>query len=959
MKNKALLSLAVALLVFALPSFAQVALKTGSIYGKIADDKGVPLPGVGITLESDRIPAQTATAGPSGGFRYANLPPGEYSIQFALDGYTELRQENIQVSVGAQVQLEITLKASLSEEFTVSAETPVVDTSKTGNRENFDRKYLDGVPSARDPWSIIDQTTGIDSDRYNVAGSESGLQSYMLARGDGFWNNIYNYDGVNITDPGPGDIGGSPTYYDFNAFEEMSISTGGSDVSVQTGGVVINIVTRRGGNRWAANGSFYFANQSLQADNTPQELKDMGAMSNRLDELNDYGFDIGGPVVKDRLFAWGAFHKNDIGIFTIQNLPSQARFTEYNFKANMNWNRTNESQFGYFNSEKARHAVGEPTQAPEALSDQRLFPRIWTGQHTWITNENTIVTGRYGYVDENVWWVPAGGMDRPMIYLAAIPRYESTFYVNNPVDRSSHDLTVDVNHYRDRMLGGDHEFKFGFEYRTSSLHSFTSYGNGVLIYESTQTIPEGPLISGYVYAHQPADARVKSDRASFYAADTYRKNRLTLNLGVRFDSATGRNEASAIPGVPGFEQYVDPFNFPGNDPGIRFNDWSPRIGATYDLTGDGKTVVRGSFARYYDSWLLQQIHVNPTYGGSGVYFSYTNRNGDRTITPDELTSGPNYLGSLGPGGFNLEEYLAKFQIDPDLTNEYNNEYIAGFERQVGKDVSVAVQYTHRSYHNWWTVVPAGITPADYLPAANFTASTVFGDFNVPFYNLPTDFWERTFVTRNLDGYVQTYDGVDITARKRMSRDFMLNAGLTLQRQKGHFNSPDAAGFTIDSGIGIYGSVYPFDPGQAAMLDNQPYGYAGGRVGVYPYSEWHFRISGVYQLPRDFSVGAFARYRQGYPFVLFARADESDSYRLILVEPFASRRYDNVFTLDLQAEKGFDFKGHGRFSLTAALLNATNANTVLRRNLEVTAASLNNIEEVISPRALRIGARYSY
>src|SRR5262245_65093493 len=161
MKTKWFLLMAVALLVvaFTFPVSAQVATKTGSIYGKVLDDKGAPLPGVGVTLESTEIPPQTATSGASGGFRFANLPPGTYSVNFAIEGFTEVRQEEVRVSTGSQVQLEITLKPSLSEEFTIIGETPVVDTKKTGNVQGFSREYLEDVPSARDPWVIIDQAT--------------------------------------------------------------------------------------------------------------------------------------------------------------------------------------------------------------------------------------------------------------------------------------------------------------------------------------------------------------------------------------------------------------------------------------------------------------------------------------------------------------------------------------------------------------------------------------------------------------------------------------------------------------------------------------------------------------------------------------------------------------------------------------------------------------------------------
>src|SRR5262245_65913286 len=159
MRNKLLLALVVGILAFTIPAFAQVSTKTGSVYGKVIDDKGAPLPGVSVTLESSAIPPQTAATGPSGGFRFAALPPATYSVNFSIEGFTEVRQEEVRVMTGSQVQLEITLKPSLSEEFTIIGETPVVDTKKTGNVQGFSREYLEDVPSARDPWVIIDQAT--------------------------------------------------------------------------------------------------------------------------------------------------------------------------------------------------------------------------------------------------------------------------------------------------------------------------------------------------------------------------------------------------------------------------------------------------------------------------------------------------------------------------------------------------------------------------------------------------------------------------------------------------------------------------------------------------------------------------------------------------------------------------------------------------------------------------------
>jgi hypothetical protein len=973
MKRTQFLVLAALMLAFTIPVFGQVATKTGSIYGKVIDDKGAPLPGVQITLESSEIPTQSAQSGASGGFRFANLPPGTYSVNFSIEGFTEVRQEEVRVSTGTQVQLEIRMRPSLTEEFTVIGDTPVVDTRKTGASDTFSRDYLEDVPSARDPWTIIDQTTGVDSDRYNVAGSESGQQASFIARGGSDDNTVWNYDGVNATDPGA--LGASPTYFDFDAFEELQISTGGNDASAPTGGVVVNIVTKRAGNRWEGNASYFYAGDSLQGDNTPDELAAIGAKSNRLDEVKDYGFDIGGPIIKDKLFAWGAYRKNEIGLITVANLPDFTELEDFNFKANMNWASAHESQFGYFKGDKTktgRAAVSVAIQAPETLWNQggteTITPGIWTGQHTWIPNDHTIVSGRYGYIGLGFFLEPVGGKDIPMVYLARVPRWEETIFYVKPIDRPSHDFVVDTNYFKENVLGGDHEFKFGFEYKRSNLHTFSSYGNGVFIRDTGQTAAGGPFVSGSVFAIHYIDGKVRLDRTSFYATDTYRKDRLTLNLGLRFDQQTGQNLASTIPAVPGFEDIVDQFDFAGNDPDVTFNDFSPRIGATYDLTGDGKTILRGNFARYFDTYAplyLQQ--QNPTYIANGALFSFENRNGDREITRDELVGDPIYFGGLNGPAFDLNAFLASRQIDPDFKNSNSWEYLAGIEHQFGSDVAVSVTYTHRDYRDTAVIIPANASASDWALTNTFTAETVLGNFSVPLYTFQgVD--NGVSILTNVEDYKTTYNGVDIAMRKRMSNNFLLNAGLTLQRQEASYDSPNATGFYIGDG-GLSGIVFPYDQTNLQFLDGQPYAFApggSGKSGVYPYSEWQFKLSGVYQFPWDISAGAFMRYQQGYPMVLFA-AVEDFSYlpslgqdtRLIMVEPFGSRRFDNIFTLDLQFEKGFDFGNYGRLAVSANIFNLTNTNDVIRRTRTVTSVNLNRIDELISPRALRLGVRYSF
>jgi hypothetical protein len=968
-----MLLLAAILLAIAAPVMAQVATKTGSIYGKVIDDKGAPLPGVTITLESDVIPAQVATAGPSGGFRFANLPPGIYAVNLSIEGFTEIRQEEVRVSTGSQVQLEITMRPSLAEEFTVIGETPIVDSKKTGQADTFNRDYLEDVPGGRDPWVIIDQTTSIDVDRYNVAGSESGQQAGFVARGGSEDNTVWNYDGVNVTDPAA--LGASPSYFDFDAFEELQISTGGNDPSIPTGGVAVNIVTKRAGNKWEGGASFFFVNESLQGTNTPDELKARIEKSNRIDEIKEYGVDIGGPLLRDKLFVWGAYRKNEIGLITSTNLSDFTELEIFNSKGNISWNPSHESQLAYNNDSKnkvGRVFQGVAVQAPETLWTQsgskEILQGIWTAQHTWIPNDRTILTARYGYNGNGFSLIPDGGKDIPMIYLANVPRWEDTNVYVSPIDRPGKDFSTDLNYFRENVVGGDHEFRFGFEYKTDTVHTFSSYGNGVFVIDFYQDQARGALTSGSVQATHYVDGKVSIDRTSFYLTDTYRRDRLTLNLGFRFDHQTGQNEESSIPGVPGYESFVGPLEFPGNDPGVDFSNFSPRLGATYDVSGDGKTLIRGNFARYYDVFSPAYLtHVNPTFIANGASFDYVNANGDRVITPDEIVSAPSYFGGLNGPIFDLDAFLQTRRIDDNFHNSNSFEYLVGFERQVMTDLSIGVTYTHRDYRDTTAILPVGISSADFVQSGVFEQTTPIGSFSVPVYTLSFVHDGRSILT-NINDYKTSYNGVDIAVRKRMSNNFMVNGSLTLQRQKANYDGGDSTAFYINDG-GLSGSTFPYDPGQLAFLDDHPYAFApggSGKSGVYPYSEWQLKLSGVYQFPWDINVGAFARYQQGYPYVIFGAVTDDTllgvlgtSTHRFLVEPFGNRRFDNIFTLDLQFEKGFELGNLGRVALLANVFNVTNSNAIIRRVRSVPATNFNAVEENISPRAVRLGIRYNF
>ena len=151
------------------------------------------------------------------------------------------------VSLGANTEVAIPMKiASVATTITVSSETPLLDTRRVSSGSDFTQEQLKSIPTARDPWVVLQQVPSVQIDRANVAGSESGQQSVYIGKGVDPTQNAWLVDGVAVTDMSA--LGSSSTYYDFDAFQEMQATTGGSDPSIAVPGVTLNMVTKRGTN---------------------------------------------------------------------------------------------------------------------------------------------------------------------------------------------------------------------------------------------------------------------------------------------------------------------------------------------------------------------------------------------------------------------------------------------------------------------------------------------------------------------------------------------------------------------------------------------------------------------------------------------------------------------------------------------------------------------------------------
>lgn len=321
MKNR-LWILFLGVIVFVVPSLAQDTLQTGSIEGVVLDTSGAGLPGVTISLSGEALIKKnlSTTTSTNGEFRFSFLPVGKYDLTFTLPGFKTTISKNVEVTLRKTTLVRITMEVSPVEEtVTVLGESPVVDLKTYTVSANFTKEVLQKLPSSRDPWVIMEMTPGVVMDRQNVGGSTSGNQSSGYAFGSYRSQTVYNMDGVNMTDAAAN--GASAMYYDFDAIEEIQVETGAHSADIQPGGIVVNMITKSGGNKFSGGLSFYGETEDLQSNNIPDpathpQYADVGS-GNPLDYYYEYGGDFGGPIIKDKLWFYGSFRKTAINRYII------------------------------------------------------------------------------------------------------------------------------------------------------------------------------------------------------------------------------------------------------------------------------------------------------------------------------------------------------------------------------------------------------------------------------------------------------------------------------------------------------------------------------------------------------------------------------------------------------------------------------------------------------------------
>src|SRR5947209_16170950 len=574
--------------------FAQI--PTGSITATVRDEQGGVLPGVMATLQGVDA-TRTTISTETGEFRFYNLPPGAYNLTLSLPGFAMLVRQNVIVEVGKNVDLPMTMKvAGIAETISVTEASPTIDIKQVGTATNFTAIELQSIPTSRDPWALMRVIPGVLVDRANIGGNESGQQSSFTSKATRNQDAVWTLDGVVITDMSA--TGASPTYYNYDNFEEIQVATSGQDIKQPTGGVGLNLIIKRGTNQFHGQARGYFDNESMESDNVPSELAAKGvthAMTDHNKQISDYGAEIGGPIWKDHAWFYGSYSIQDIRL--VRRAGALIDRTQLkNPTVKVNWQATQKDMlsFLYFDGFKIKNgrspatagilfdAVTATWHQDNAYTDFPLHG-LWKIADDHVFGPKMMVTGRFAYYNTGFVLDPIGGLNmqagRSFTTVQSFGSINQRYFT-----RPQKTATVDADTFFNAM-GASHDLKYGWGFRRADSTARDLYpGNMILAIE-----------------HSPTDFQARiyregfgANRASyldFYVGDTITRGRLMITAGIRYDHQWGKALPSNTQANKAFPNLVPSLLFGGYDAPFTWNSVSPRLGITYALDQNRKTII--------------------------------------------------------------------------------------------------------------------------------------------------------------------------------------------------------------------------------------------------------------------------------------------------------------------------------------------------------------------------------
>ncbi|MPZ17321.1 MAG: hypothetical protein GEV06_05335 [Luteitalea sp.] len=925
---------------------------TAAIDGRVTDESSAALPGALVTATSPVLQGErTVVTNEGGAYRLPQLPPGDYTLTYQLQGFATLVRERQRLGVGFNATIDVQMQIStLEETLTVTGEAPVVDQRASRIVTNFDAEKLSSLPNARDLWSILGASPAVQLQRVDVGGSAAGTQTPYAAYDTKTDQHRPMVEGMVMTEG----TGAAGFYYDYGSFEEVSVGTGSHSAEMGWPGVASAFVSKSGGNAYHGRVYVDYQTEGVQATNIDDSQIARGIQggggldaqdTNRLNRYYDVNADVGGYIQKDKLWWYSSVRNQQIDvrypnfpadIFTtkLHNVTGKATYTlspNNKIVAYTQWGRKqqpNRLDTYLIGSSAAIHTTADSTW------NQKYWGGVWKVDWNSVLNDLGFLELRAGQFAYD--WPNHRNSDAPSIQDTG----------NNLIYGANREWAL--NRRRPQVHGalslfkngwvGSHNFKMGGEVFRETSEAIrgqpgasdpSGFPGDVL-----QRLNNGEPTEVYLFGAPTESINGLWTYAS-YLNDTWQPtNRMTLNLGLRYERY--RSFLPAQQRLPG-RFFTETLDFSAVEDVLTWNLWSPRVGVNFDLFGDGKTLVKVNYGQYW--W-------NP---GTGLASDVN------TNSPDWFRryawADPNGSGLWEPGeeGTLLQSSggEASTSLDPNLDDTYTREVAAWLEREIAANFGLRTGVVYRRIGNQYqqnnvnrplSAYNVPVTVQDPGPDGDSRTPDDEGTFQA--FDLSAAALELPTVdrTENVDGISEFWTW-ELSATRRLSGRWSMIAAFSYR-------------WNYDFDDGYFGNTL-----RSETLPTTPTDLINTDEGRFNFQTWAFKLNGTYDGPWDLRFSPSYRYQSGQPFGRTFEVALNYGNQRILAEPIDTQRQDSINLIDLRVEKAITLVG-ARLTALIDLYNITNTNTEQNINWNSGTRYLFP-SNIVGPRIVRFGVKFDW
>ena len=826
-------------------------LSSGSIDGVVTDDSGGALPGVTITATSPALQVKqvTTVTDDEGRYRLIDLPRGTYQIDFELGGFQPFRRSGLQLTAGFAARVNATLQiGSLTETITVSGASPVVDLTTTRGGQTIGSTLLiTELPGSKTLADVVSISAGLLNTAGEVAGSlgltgRPRFSAYGLQSGN--TNVTMMIDGFQI-------IANYPLP-DIGSTEEVDVKTFGNSADVKEMGPAMNLVIKSGGNQF--HGSLSEAFMRSPSDNVDAKLLARGfTVGAKQKYFNDSGGDLGGRIVRDKLWFYGSYRKRfsktsqpglvlnagpDGAYLTGDEPPAYPKLTGQNISGKLSYQVSPKYQVNGLVARDQTTNEAEIQIAPfGAAVNFAHSPWEQTNPFNWLPYVRKMEFK--GTPSNNVFFDVVGGKSGYKLYYDQQPE---TFNKPTTYNRSTLLLTgANIPHISDfnfwtlnanmtwipnSFLGGNHQFKLGYylgRRDNAGGRPINPAGDYALLFDTVNGVPN--VAQEFESNNAPVDPTEWDNIYSIYVMDQWRVGqRVTFNLGLRWDG-----QHSFVPEqTREAGQFAAAATFPRVEV-YKGSEFAPRAALAWDLTGKGHSVLKFTYGRYIpEASLAGAFNKN---GSFTTRYRWRDLNGNNNYDPGEV----NLLTAAGAPDFISSTSVANNILNPDLKLPYIHEITTAFEHELTASTAVRGLYLYRRNGNQTATInvlrpysafniPITRTdpgPDGVLGNSDDGGKVVIWDYD-PAYR-GSAFQGNQTVNRP-DGRYDYTQSFEVALNKRLASNWSLTSSFTANKNHNYVvsvpTSPNDDYFPIDTSM-----------------------------------NWAFKLSGNWNLPKDIVVGA--------------------------------------------------------------------------------------------------------